>query len=132
LLFFAAVLIAVQLLPARLVSPGIRNVMPWLALLLGAVIWGVYAAAFAAIMDRDDEFQLQGWHHVSMVWHYIILLMLTFSQQHPSPLDVHQVANHTSWLSTSCSQGLSQGSFKLVVRRSTTTCSHAHPRQERL
>lgn len=67
LLLPLSAIIPEQLLPARLVSPGVRNVVPWLALLLGAVIWGFYAAAFAAIMDRDDELKLEGWHHVSMV-----------------------------------------------------------------
>eukprot|EP00775_Hariotina_reticulata_P009196 gene9196-9362_t len=74
-----AVVLVIELLPARLVSAGVRNVVPWLALLLGAVIWGFYAAAFAAIMDRDNEFKLEGWHHVSMqlAWTNMAIFLAT-------------------------------------------------------
>jgi hypothetical protein len=47
----AAVLHALQLLPNRMVSPGVRNLVPLLLWILGTIIWGVQAA------------QLQ--HHVS-------------------------------------------------------------------
>jgi hypothetical protein len=35
---------ALQLLPNRLVSPGVRNLVPLLLWLLGTIIWGVQAA----------------------------------------------------------------------------------------
>lgn len=51
-------LLLLQLLPDRLVSPGARNLVPLALLTVGVALWGVAAGA---IHERYDDHPGEGW-----------------------------------------------------------------------
>jgi len=51
-------LLLLQLLPDRLVSPGVRNLVPLALLTVGIALWGVAAGA---IHDRFADRPSEGW-----------------------------------------------------------------------
>jgi hypothetical protein len=74
----AAMLEFLQLLPNRLVSPGVRNLMPLLLWILGTIIWGVQAAQLQHHVSAgagDSRPAVVEWRDTTLVsWHAVIQL----------------------------------------------------------